>query len=322
MHPLFCHRGLTPLGRPSRRVQTIEGPLGDAVPLPADRLQLRAAALVRAGDLAAAAAAYRQALTAAPDDWLSWQLFLDCLLPGSGVGEAQGGAGARFPVGVVGGLADAWDRQQAQPAAAAGAGGLDVAAAVAAAEAVVSELTADVAARDVWRPQLARGTLRAPHLWRCELLLRRLALAGSDEASVQQLQHALRSAVAEAFAHLAGNFSCAADLRPYLARLRGGDAVWLAAEAHATVARLNADEEAGDSGNGTAAPDAAPGASSNGGGSAAGEVRRLQRLVNAHQLETELGLPELGGPTEGAAHARRLLELYRRHMHLSGEPVF
>lgn len=139
----------------------------------ADRLHLRAAALARAGDLAAAAELYRCAgqqgwgpcggayqrccsqhstadqslareregslsvpgargglqacrfvLThqhaallagrrrrglalASPDDWAAWALFLDCLLPAT----AAEGAGTRFPVGVVGGLAELWDRR-------------------------------------------------------------------------------------------------------------------------------------------------------------------------------------------------------------------
>ena len=318
-----------PFSRPCHQ-QVLEGPLADAVPLPADRLQLRAAALVRAGDLPAAAACYRQALSAEPDDWLSWQLFLDCSLPGSGGGQSSSAAGARFPVGVVGGLADLWDGRQ--PAAAPLAG-QEEAAAAAAVEDALAALQAEVAGSEAWSTAVQRGTLRAPHLWRCELLLRRLRLAGAagDAARQAALRRQLGEAAAEAFGSLAGNFSCVADLRPYLAQLAGEDAEQLAAAAHRLAAEANAAEEAAAPsnsseasdavGNGDSAP-AAPGsaaANSAGSGSgASGEVRRLQRQVSALSLEAELGLPQLGSASEAAAYAQRLLDLYRRHMHLSG----
>lgn len=315
-------------------MQVLEGPLGDAIPLPADRLQLRAAALVRAGDLPAAAACYRQALAVAPDDWLSWQLYLDCVLPGSGSGEHEGGGGSRFPVGIVGSLADIWDQRQEASAAAgseaAAAAGLDVAAAVAAAEEAAVQLAAEVAASDTWRLQCERGTLRAPHLWRCELLLRRMRLAGSRGQA--PAQEDLAAAVGEAFCRLAGNFSCVADLRPYLAQLAGPAAEQLAAEAHRHAAELNAadppaasadsssaaaSEAGGSEQDGAASGGASGGASS--GSSVSGEVQRLQRLVNADAVAAEMGLPRFGSPGEAEEHAGRLLDLYRRHMHLSGE---
>ncbi len=314
--------------------QVLEGPLADAIPLPADRLQLRAAALMRAGDLPAAAACYRQALSAEPDDWLSWQLFLDCSLPGSSGGQGSGAAGARFSVGVVGGLADIWDRKQ--PAAVLLAG-QEAATAVAAVEEALAALQAEVAASEAWSSAAKRGTLRAPHLWRCELLLRRLRLAGAAGDSAQQaaLRRQLGAAAAGAFGSLAGNFSCVADLRPYLAQLAGEDAEQLAAAAHRLAAEANAAEEAAPNsggsggsggneagkavGNGDSAP-AAPGAAPGGGSGsgASGEIRRLQRQVSALSLEAELGLPQLSSASEAATYARRLLELYRSHMHLSG----
>lgn len=90
-------------------MQVVDGAGAAVVPLEADRAHLRAAALARAGDLPAAAAAYRALALANPDDWAYWALYLDCALPGSC--EAAGAPALRFPVGVVGGLAELWDRQ-------------------------------------------------------------------------------------------------------------------------------------------------------------------------------------------------------------------
>ena len=291
--------------------------MGDAVPLPADRLQLCAAALVRAGDLPAAADCYQQAVSAAPDDWLSWQLYLDCMLPASTSGSSGSGGGSRFPVGVVGGLADIWDRQQRQQQASgagAGAGSQDteaLGASLAAVEDSVRQLSAEVAGNDGWRQQCDKGTLSAPLLWRCELLLRRQRL-GPVAGPEEQQQEQMGAAVAEAFAKLAANFSCVNDLRPYLAALSGAAAEQLAADVH----RLSGEQNIADTP--AASGDSSNNSNGGSGSAAAGEVRRLQRLVNAHQIEQELGLPRFASPEEAVAHARRLLSLYRQHMHLSG----
>ena len=312
-------------GKAQQALEVVEGPLGGAVPLPADWLQLRAAALVRAGDLPAAAACYRQAVQAAPDDWLSWQLYLDCLLPGS----SGGPSGSRFPVGVVGGLADIWDRrmqqQQQQQQPAGGGIGDDAAAALAAAKESMRQLSAEVAPSDSWRAQLDNGVLRAPHLWRCELLLRRQRLAGAADGHTdtvpasEEQQQELAAAVGEAFPMLAANFSCVSDLRAYLATLSGTAAEQLATAVHRQAAELNAQDAANSSaGVGGSTGNSSAAANGGGGGGVSGEVRRLQRLVNAHQIEQELGLPRFAAPDEAVAHARCLLDLYRRHMHLSG----
>ena len=75
-----------------------------------DRLQLQGSIAARAGDLDAAASFYRQADV---DDWKSFQYHLDCIMPGSALeGESPITCGAvRFPVGICGGLAEAWDRR-------------------------------------------------------------------------------------------------------------------------------------------------------------------------------------------------------------------
>ena len=302
-------------------LQVIDGPSGAAVPLPADRLQLRAAALVRSGDLAAAAACYKQAVLAAPDDWQSWQLYLDCLLPGSVDRYAGGGGCGRFPVGVVGGLADLWDRRQAAAAAVAAvapAGGAEAAVAAAEAEQCITQLAEAVSSNAAWRQQRERGTLRAPHLWRCELLLRRRQVEGEEGGWGGEED--LAAAVAQAFASLAANFSCLADLRPYLEALEGSAAAeGLAASLHRLAAELN---ERGGRAAAAAAVNGSvdAGTSSGGGGGTSGEVQRLQRLVNAYALEQELSLPRLATAGEAVARAGRLLQLYRQHLHLSGAP--
>ncbi len=336
-------------GKAAAALEVLEGPAGAAVPLAADRLQLRAAALVRAGDLPAAASCYREAVASCPDDWLSWQLYLDCMLPGSG--DGSGGApgttgstgGSRFPVGVVGRLADSWDRRQAANAGAAGApNALLDAASAAAVEETIGQLSTAVSANDGSARQLAAGTLRSPHLWRCEALLRRhrLAAGASDGTASAALRAELAAAVGDAFARLCGNFSCVADLRPYLAVLEGPVAQQLAAQAHELAVQANgAEPGAGAAGGGSskgASSGSDPGSAAerggegsngtaNGGGGEAGgrggvsaQVRRLQRLVNAHQLESELGLPAYASPAEAEAHAATLLALYSSHVHLSG----
>lgn len=85
---------------------------GEATPggLQEDRLQLEAAALCRAGELEAAATLYYQACTADGNDWNSWHLYLDCVIPKSAERSQRKGVSC-YPVGVVGGLAESWDFQ-------------------------------------------------------------------------------------------------------------------------------------------------------------------------------------------------------------------
>lgn len=208
------------------------------------------------------------------------------------------------------------------------------------------QLSDAVAANDSWARQLAAGTLRSPHLWGCEALLRRhrLAVAASDATAAAALQDELAAAVGDAFARLCGNFGCVADLRPYLAVLEGPMAQQLAARAHELAAEGNAADEV----SGAASSSSAEGASGSSGASSAAaengregsngtadggsgeagtqgstrgvsaQVRRLQRVVNAHALEAELGLPGYRSPADAEAHAARLLSLYADQMHLSG----
>eukprot|EP00887_Chlorella_sp_A99_P001333 scaffold14.g1333.t1 len=334
-------------GSPRKALEVVESDVGAAVPLAADRLQLRAAAALRAGDAAAAATCYKEALLGNPDDWQSWQLYLDCLLPGT---AAPGGvamaapSGSRFPAGVVGGLADLQDRmakhaqqqlqqlqQQGQergsgPAMDAAA----AAAAVAAAEETLVALQAAVLGNDTWREQAAAGSLRTPQLASLELLLRRLRLvapAGSaDSPQRQQLLQQLVSEVAHAYRQLGHTFSCTPDLRAYLAVLAASSehAAWLAAEVRraADEAATGADNSSGGGSGGAA--DAVNGGSSASAGngnssssSRANGVQLLQRLVNARLLESELGLPAFTSADEAEAHARQLLELYEQHLPLS-----
>jgi len=80
--------------------------------LAGDRKQLHAAALMRAGKLEAAAAVYRDLCITDPTDWGCWHLYLDCVLPGSSAADRRSPTVGRFPVGIVGGLAEAWDEME------------------------------------------------------------------------------------------------------------------------------------------------------------------------------------------------------------------
>lgn len=322
-------------GQPNKALELLEGPLGEAaVPLPADRAALHAVAAACASDLARAAAVWREALLSNPDDWPAWLLYLDCVLPGS---AAQGGvaaaapSGSRFPVGVVGGLADIADRmQRRQQQRQQGAD--EVAAGVAAAEATLAELGAKVEGDDARRTAAAAGSLRTPLLAPLELLLRRLVLAGvvgSDALAEERqvLLQALAEGVLGACRRLGHTFSCVPDLRMYLAPLATSPAhaAWLAKEL-----RLAGAEAA--TSNGSSVPDgdpttaAAPGdtgtasgsSNGNGNGASSAAVQQLQRVVNARLLEHELGLPIFSSAAEAEAYASELLDLYKRHLPLSG----
>lgn len=59
----------------------MDGPLGDAISLPAERRETKAALLLAKGDLKAAAELYEQALVEQPDDWINLLSWLDCTLP-------------------------------------------------------------------------------------------------------------------------------------------------------------------------------------------------------------------------------------------------
>lgn len=343
-------------GNPTAALEVLEGAVGEAaVPLPADRQQLRAAAAVRAGATAEAAACYKQALLQNPDDWQSWQLHLDCLLPST---AEKGGvvmaapSGSRFPVRVVGGLADLQDRwqqrhgeQQQQQgeqvtravSVNAAASATATAAAVAEAEGTLRELQAAVQTNEAWSKQALSGSLRAPMLAPLELLLRRVRLAAGQDAEgrqqQQQLLERLAAGVAQAYQQLGHIFSCAPDLRPYLAVIATSSpqqAAWLATEVRrmgAEVARSCCSSSAESAPTAVGAPSEAAGAPSSdkgqeaAGGSSGqgqGQVQTLQQVVNAYLLEHELGLPAFSSPAEAEAYAAELLDLYEQHVPLSG----
>ena len=91
-------------GKAGEAATIIRDTKGNAAGLVADSRQLLAASLVRAGDLTAAAEIYKESCLEDPNDWWSWHLYLNCMLPGSvqSVHELNT-PGIAFPVGIVGG---------------------------------------------------------------------------------------------------------------------------------------------------------------------------------------------------------------------------
>eukprot|EP00878_Enallax_costatus_P012918 GHUV01013490.1.p1 GENE.GHUV01013490.1~~GHUV01013490.1.p1 ORF type:complete len:462 (+),score=166.78 GHUV01013490.1:239-1624(+) len=70
-------------GKYDAALSALRGPLFRSFSLSAERREAEAALLLAKGDLAAAAAAYGQAIQDQPDDWALLLLYLDCLLPGT-----------------------------------------------------------------------------------------------------------------------------------------------------------------------------------------------------------------------------------------------
>lgn len=283
-------------------VQVLTSAPPAAAGMPGDTAQLLAAAHTRGGELHRAAAIYLQAALDNPADWISWSLYLDCVLPGSVAPPTPGMS--RFPVGVVGGVADMWDQRHEAAAWRAATNAMDVAAVEAAVQtAGEAAQRVQAAAAAAPAPAASRGAALAP----VELALRRLRL-GQRNAEQQ-----LAQAVAAAVPALVTYFSCAADLRSFLAVLRD-DAICqqLAASVEQTAA-----EAAAKVGEGAAGPHADGEASARAASGAA--TKRLQCQVNVHCVLHELDLPKLSGPEEAVTHAASLLKLYADHLHLSGK---
>lgn len=306
-------------GKASEAAAIIRETKGNAAGLVADSRQLLAAALVRAGDLPAAAALYKEACLEDPNDWWSWQLYLNCVLPGSVHSTHElNTPGIVFPVGIVGGLAEEWDKKNlagvwksAAEKLAAESGGLE--AAVAEATATLDALkaaslkekntagegggngNAGNGVKNIIKSKEAGG--RGPILAPLELVCRlgRLGLASSLH---------LVEAVAAALPQLCHSFSCAVDLRRYLAQLGpsdGAEIEWLSGE----VARIceeaaSAAEQAADGGDKAAA-------------------KALWCRVNVHAVRRELGLPLPESATAAVEYASQLVSLFASNLRLSGK---
>ena len=231
-------------GKAAEAAALIRETKGAAGGLAADSRQLLAAVLVRAGELNEAAGLYKEACLENPDDWWSWHLYLNCTLPVSVLTDcagdlsaaAQSGGSSVFSVGVVGGLAEAWDSQHLaaiwKNAASKNNDDSTIAAAkIKEAEDTLAELILKSTATSTTNtpttaetenatssttttktttkaPRIGRGVVLAPLELTC-----RLVRAGV--ASPQQLAEA----IAAALPSMRHSFSCAVDLRRYLGQL-------------------------------------------------------------------------------------------------------
>ena len=256
------------------------------LPMPLDRVQLKGAIACRAGDLATAAAAYREAVMADGDDWRSWQYYLDCVLPSTAdahvspvVNGCCASGEARFPVGIVGGLADIWDRQH-RKGKGDGRGGVEEGLKMA--EDTLEEILLMASNND---------TKRGVSIAQVDLAVRKYKLQVLDADG-------LIDVLADAFSAKSYLFSCIADMKQGLIALVTSSSSIVAREklvskCKAVINDQNAEEKV-------------PG-------------KKFQREVNLHLLENELGYPVFTTIEEAEGHVKMMVKIYQDHMHLSSE---
>jgi N-terminal acetyltransferase B complex non-catalytic subunit len=235
-----------------------------------DSRQLLAAALVRSGDVSAAAELFKEACLENTDDWWSWHLYLNCILPGSVKHSTKdlNTPVIAFPVGIVGGLAENWDSKHLEAvwetAAAAAEGGASIESAVQKAQKALEELKSTAEKASTTQ---SRGAVLAPLELACRL--HRLGLYTGRQ---------LAEAIVAALPSLCHSFSCAVDLRRYTSHLDSSeDRTWLA-EQVLTICEEKAKlfEEENSNKDGT-----------NKNSKAA--IKALWCRTNAHALQQELG---------------------------------
>jgi len=255
------------------------------LPMSRDGVQLKGAIACRAGDLATAAAAYREAVMADGDDWRSWQYYLDCVLPSTADADVSpvvngccASAEARFPVGVVGGLADIWDRQH-RKGKGEGRGGVEEGLKMA--EDTLQEILLMASNND---------TKRGVSIAQVELAVRKYKLQVLDTDG-------LIDVLADAFSAKSHLFSCIADMKQGLIALVTSSSIVarekLVSKCKAVINDQNAEEKV-------------PG-------------KKFQREVNLHLLENELGYPVFTTIEEAEGHVKVMVKMYQNHMHLSSE---
>lgn len=287
---------------------TVAGGLKD------DSRHLLAAALVRSGDLLAAAELFKEACLESTDDWWSWHLYLNCILPSSvkHASSELNTSGIVFPVGVVGGLAENWDSKHLEAVwetaalAAAGKQG-DVAAegGVEPIDAAVKEATAALKDLKKAASNQSRGAALAPLELECRL--HRLGLHTGRQLS---------EAIVAALPTICHSFSCVADLRRYASHLESAeDRVWLAEQVVTICEDAAKSFEKENSKNN--------GDSTNRINSKAA-IKALWCRTNSHALQQELGCIKLAtssssSSASGAAvdYAVQLVDLFSSNLGLS-----
>ncbi|GBF93925.1 hypothetical protein Rsub_06174 [Raphidocelis subcapitata] len=288
-------------GKVADALALLDGPLGGAFRMAAERRHARAALLSALGRAREAAALYEEAVREQPDDWTALQLYLDCLLPPDCSSRTALPAGFLDVAKALGApaapAAVAAEAAGGEAGAAGGGGGGDaVGEALAEAGAFLDSLPTEPppppsptaadgegggADGGDKPPRPRRGAppvLRGPVLARVELAARRARLGLAPTRAVAE-------AVLACYDSLGHLLSCAMDLRAYVSALPAPDAAWLASELASRLSALA-----------SAAEDEAAAAAATDGRASAEALVVLRRRVCALQLQEELAASAAPGP--------------------------
>jgi tetratricopeptide (TPR) repeat protein len=251
-----------------------------------ERAHLLAAALARAGRFDPAAEIYKSECMKNVEDWWSWKLYLDCKL-GLGSRErvllAKDSTSMYFPVGVVGGLAETWDRKHLAEVFTAYHRTQTSQSSMCEVETTLQDL------KKAAGGGLTRGVA---------LAIVELAVRQQDDGSSGLQQ----GPILEALEVLAPTFSCAADLHGYLSHFTPRDEQ--ATEVFVRETRRVCEREAAR----IMGVDDAPHA----------ELKALQCLVNAATLAEEIRAPVCPDYAAAFDEAAGHVALFARHLHVSG----
>ncbi len=276
-----------------------------------DSRQLLAAALVRSGDLSAAAELFKLACLENTDDWWSWQLYLNCILPSSvkHASSELNTPGMVFSVGIVGGLAEIWDAKHLdtvwQTDATAGGEGAGQPPPPPPLEERLKTATATLEElKTVSKPGQSRGAVLAPLELACRL--HRLGLSTDRHLS---------EAIVAALPSLCHSFSCAVDLRRYTSHLQiSEDRKWLAEEI-TKICEEKAkafEQEKNNSDEGDENKNKSINKSTN-----KAAIKALWCRTNAYAFQQELGCSRPPSSAAAVEYAVQLIDLFSSNLALS-----
>ncbi|KAL3145468.1 hypothetical protein ABBQ32_003295 [Trebouxia sp. C0010 RCD-2024] len=180
---LYLHL-LQAQGKHQQALQLAEGPLGDAISMPAERRIVRASLHVALKQLQQAAALFKEALLDSPDDWTSLQQYLDCMLPQSS--EADGDVSDPQASGDESESRTTGDDPQLERRMLQLQVQDKQQAALQEAEKTIQQLLAKVDSDPRLKADAARGIIRGPQLAVVELQLRKLACQMADTTGSSQ----------------------------------------------------------------------------------------------------------------------------------------
>ncbi|KAK9902038.1 hypothetical protein WJX75_002093 [Coccomyxa subellipsoidea] len=283
---LLYHSILQERNQNREALEAVKGPLGDAYNLEGERDLMVASLTAKLGDCKAAASIFRHVALHNPQNWEAIQGFLDCVLPAtcpsSSVTPTNG-------VPQISSLSIKANGSVGQEHLNGAAHGSD--AAPQEAEEFVKDLLAavsDGSAAKMRGPLLAAVDLEARILSRAERVSSGQSAGPSGQPGRSTDTPDLAAAVLHYFKCVGHLASCAADLRPYSARVDGASRQRLNADMHA---HCKTQEPA----------DGRPPSSVH-----------IQRQVAAFQVQHDLGLPEYRSPEEAETHAAELVAVYRQ----------